>query len=119
MSDNTTCPISGKLIGPGEGEVVMSKMGNMWIVHPSVPPNRRRLDVKDEGLETIEGVLETINGVRPVAGPHSTSVVERTEAERALDAFNSIIAKVQVPREDIQGAQLIVKVLRNAANKGV
>lgn len=38
------------------------------------------------------------------------------EAARALDAFNSIIAKVQVPREHIEGAKVIVKVLREAAN---
>lgn len=45
------------------------------------------------------------------------SVIEHwpheNEADRALDAFNSIIAKVQVPREDIEGAKVIVSALTN------
>jgi len=64
MNDTITCPISGKVIGPGEGEAIISQMGNMWIVHPSVPNDERRLDVKDEGLETIKGH-------RPLGGPHA------------------------------------------------
>lgn len=62
MSDTITCPISGKIIGPGEGEAVISNAGNMWIVHPSVPADERRLDVKPEGRETINGIL-------PIGGP--------------------------------------------------
>lgn len=64
MTDHLICPISGKLIGPGEGEAVISQMGNMWIVHPSVPLNDRRLDANGESLETIKGV-------RPLGGPHA------------------------------------------------
>lgn len=41
---------------------------------------------------------------------------QSSEARRALDAFNSIIAKVKLPAEDISGAQLIVKVLRGQAD---
>lgn len=64
MTDTIRCPISDKIIGPGEGEAVISQAGNMWIVHPSVPVDDRRLDVKPEGLETI-------NGIRPIGGPHA------------------------------------------------
>lgn len=61
MSDTVTCPISGKQIGPGEGEAVMSKSGNVWIVHPSVPVLDRRTD-------DIDGP-QRINGHAPVHGP--------------------------------------------------
>lgn len=62
MSDDTmTCPISGKTIGPGEGEAVLSMKGNLWIVHPSVPLHLRFTDA-------VSGP-QRINGVKPVHGP--------------------------------------------------
>ncbi len=61
MSDTLICPISGKQIAPGEGEAVMSQSGNVWIVHPSVPPYERRTDAGSNP--------QTINGHLPIGGP--------------------------------------------------
>jgi len=59
--DTIICPISGKEIGPGEGEAMMSKRGNMWIIHKSAPMEERHLDGTDGP--------QTVNGHRPIAGP--------------------------------------------------
>ena len=60
-SDTITCPISGKEIGEGEGEAVMSHSGNLWIVHKDVPLWQRRTDSTSPP--------QRINGVPPISGP--------------------------------------------------
>jgi hypothetical protein len=52
--DKIICPVSGKEIGPGEGEAVTSRKGNMWIVHRDVPADERRTD-PGEGPQKIKG----------------------------------------------------------------
>jgi hypothetical protein len=64
--DTITCPISGKVIGPGEGEAMMSRRGNMWIIHSDVPMHKRHTD-SSEGKP--DQWPQTVNGHRPIAGP--------------------------------------------------
>jgi hypothetical protein len=58
-AENLICPVSGKEIGPGEGNAVGDSKGNLWIVHNTVKSVRTDSPVGPA----------TVGGEKPFMGP--------------------------------------------------